>query len=63
MLAKKVAVEIFVLTRVLFVSTILTIALLKEIQQTPLKVETRTKQSCKVLIVNIMKFESDVFHI
>ena len=47
---QKVIVEILVLTRVLFVTTILTIALLSENSTNSLKVKTRTKRSCKILI-------------
>ena len=48
-LEQKITVEIFVLPRVLFIAAISTIALLSENSTNALKVETRTKQSCKIL--------------
>ena len=49
-LKEKLTVKIFVLTRVLFVTRIITIALLSKNSTNSLKVETKTKQSCKILI-------------
>ena len=40
----------FVLTRVLFITAILTIALPSENSTNSLKVEMKTKQNCKILI-------------
>ena len=47
---QKFTVEVFVLTRVLFATTILTTELLSENSTNSLKVKMRTKLSCKILI-------------
>ena len=52
-IAEKVVVEIFVLTRVLFVTAILTIALLSENSTDSLKFETRCGRYLSMLFLDI----------